>query len=93
MTHEQAQKMWRESNTVWTPRKSGELWQTGWEHLFGKNHKPPHDDEYDDGEGGRLRIGDLPHYPGIPIVFVRIDPADKQEIRLWKITADNIRPA
>jgi hypothetical protein len=90
MTNEQALKMWRESQTIWTPRKPGETWDTAWRKMFGNNHELPHDDEYDDGEGGIagdrgiLRIGEYPGYPDYGIVFVRVNPPHKQEIRLWR---------
>ena len=81
MTNEQAQKMWREAKTIWKASKPSESWLDAWKRLFSSTHKYPNDDLYEDGEGGRLRVGEHPLRPGLALIFVRVEPADKQEIR------------
>lgn len=75
--------MWREGTKVWSLSQPGDSWSAEWTRRFGRGHKSPHDQEYDDGEGGRLRIGEHPIYPGYGIVFVRVYPPDREEIRIW----------
>jgi hypothetical protein len=83
MTHEQAQQYWKEAETFWKWAKQGDSWMAGMTKLFGIEWRQPHDDAYNDGDGGFLRIDSEPSTPNLGTLVIRVEPAEKQEIRRW----------
>src|SRR5437773_11764634 len=81
MTHEQAQEYWKEAETIWKWTKQGDSWRAGMTKLFGNERREPHDDEYNDGDGGILRVGGESGTPDLATLIIRVERAEKQEIR------------